>query len=60
MLRFQARLRMRQIVDNGAEGRLAGGCGVDKLHEAGELYVDFFKLSDGMAQSAETGRAVGR
>ncbi len=50
---------MRQIVVSGAEGRLARGWGGDGLHEASQLEVDLFKFSDGVAQSTETGRAVG-
>ena len=51
---------MWQIVVNGAEGWLARGWGVVELHEVGELDIDFFEFSDGMAQSAETGRAIGQ
>jgi len=51
---------MQQIVISGAEGWLARGWGGDGLHEAGQLEIDLFKFSDGVAQSAETGRAVGQ
>jgi len=51
---------MQQIVVSGTEGRLARGWGVDRLHEAGQLEINFFQFSYGMAQSAEAGIAVGR
>jgi len=51
---------MQQIVVSGTGGRLARGWGVDRLHEAGQLEINFFQFSYGMAQSAEAGIAVGR
>jgi len=60
MRRFQARLRMCQIVGNGAEGRLARGWGVKGLQYFGELNVHFFEFSYGMVQSSEAIRVVGQ
>ncbi len=60
MLRFRAWCQMWQIVDNGLEGQLARGWGVQRLQEVGKLDVDFFKFPDCMAQLVETIEAVGR
>jgi len=51
---------MRQIVGNGAEGRLARGWGVVGLQYFGELDVQFLKFSYGMTQSSEAVGIVGR
>jgi len=56
--RFRAWVWMHQIVGRGFEGRLARGWGVKGLQELGKLDIDFFECPDGLAQLAETIRAV--